>query len=198
MTDPTTIEEAIARLKAARTGPELEALAQLGGREQNRWGSFALTAPRRLGEWLNRTPRLKGRPKKESIVDSLPSLADLGITDRRLAAWALKVAAVPKGVFDRYLRSAETVTRAGLLAYSAEAAPRAFAKTTDRDARAHSAVKTALLERELRVLQGDCAVRLRKLDSGSVDLIDVYRKAKRGAVYLLSPDVERSTSTKGL
>src|ERR1700737_4245880 len=50
-------------------------------------------------------------------------------------------------------------------------------KTTDRDARAHSAVKTALLERELRVLQGDCAVRLRKLDSGSVDLIDVYRKA---------------------
>jgi squalene cyclase len=96
ITDPTTIEEAIARLKAARTGPELEALAQLGAREQNRWGSFALTAPRRLGEWLNRTPRLKGRPKKESIVDSLPSLADLGITDRHLAAWALKVAAVPQ------------------------------------------------------------------------------------------------------
>jgi hypothetical protein len=120
MNDPTTIEEALARLAAARTGLELEALAQLGLREQNRWGNFALTALRRLGEYLNQTPRLRGRPKKESSVDSLPSLADLAITDRHLAAWALKVAAVPRAIFDSYLLSADTVTRAGLFTYAAE------------------------------------------------------------------------------
>src|ERR1700719_3193705 len=69
MDDPTTIEEAAiedrssddlrraqARLTAATTGPELEALAELGARQQRRWGSFARTTLRRLGEWLNRTP----------------------------------------------------------------------------------------------------------------------------------------------
>jgi hypothetical protein len=116
MSDPTTIEEAHARLKAATTGPEFEALAQLGAREQNRWGNFALTALRRLGEFLATTRRAaRGRPKMSS-VDIIPTYDDLGITDRHLAAWALKVAAVPKTVFDAYLRSDEDITRAGLLA----------------------------------------------------------------------------------
>jgi hypothetical protein len=51
-----------------------------------------------------------------SSVDIIPTYDDLGITDRHLAAWALKVAAVPKTVFDAYLRSDEDITRAGLLA----------------------------------------------------------------------------------
>ena len=79
MKTPATIEEAQAQLRVATTGSELQVLAQIGLREQNRWGGFALTALRRLGQFLNATPRLRGRPKKEFSVDSLPSLADLGL-----------------------------------------------------------------------------------------------------------------------
>jgi site-specific DNA-methyltransferase (adenine-specific) len=168
MDHPKTVEEANVRLQEATTGPELEALAQLGLREQNRWGRFALTALRRLGEYLDRTPRLRGRPKKESRLDSLPSLADLGITDRHLAAWAIKVAAVPSAIFDTYLRSTDTVTRAGLLA---EAALPASGSVSPEVSQPRRLVQAAPREPELRVLQGDCAVRLHELDDATVDLV---------------------------
>jgi hypothetical protein len=167
MNDPTTIEEAAiqdppegregrmparssdalrrahARLEAATTGPELEALAQLGARQQKRWSSFALMALRPLGEFLATTRRAtRGRPKNVQL-DIIPTYKDLGITDRHLAAWSLKVAAVPRPVFDAYLRSDESITRAGLLAYAEEAAvSSAMARTAERDIQVRSGVRS--------------------------------------------------------
>jgi hypothetical protein len=85
MKTPRTIEEAQSQLRMAITGSELQTLAKIGLREQNRWGGFALSALRRLGEYLNMTPRLRGRPKKESSVDSLrhrPPYRRLGLEGR--------------------------------------------------------------------------------------------------------------------
>lgn len=205
MNDPITIDEAAiedrssdalrrahARLKAATTGPELEALAQLGARQQRRWGSFALTALRRLGEWLNRAPRAaRGRPKNVQL-DIIPTYEDLGITDRHLAAWSLKVAAVPKAVFDAYLKSDEGITRAGLLAYAEEtAASSVFPKTTERNAQARSGVGSSYSVNDLRILEGDCAIRLRELATASVDLIVTsppYADQRRRAYGGIHPD----------
>jgi len=192
MNDPTTIEEAHARLKAATTGPELEALAQLGARQQRRWGSFALTALRRLGEFLATTRRAtRGRPKNVQL-DIIPTYEDLGITDRHLASWSLKVAAVPKSIFDAYLRSDEGINRAGLLAYAEDAAASsAMAKTAERNAQVRSAVRSASPASDLRILEGDCAIRLRELATDSVDLIVTsppYADQRRNTYGGIHPD----------
>jgi hypothetical protein len=81
------------------------------------WGRLKNQALRDLGKYLDRTPRLRGRPKKESDADSLPSLLDLGVKDRHVAADAIKAAKVPQSVFDEYQRTHEP-TFTGLLRYA--------------------------------------------------------------------------------
>jgi hypothetical protein len=72
--------------------------------QQAGWGKLKLIGYRELGTVLENTPRLRGRPKKVSTADSfLPSLAELGILDRHLAADAVKVANVSQSDFDLYL-----------------------------------------------------------------------------------------------
>jgi hypothetical protein len=88
--------------------------------QHRRWGRLKNDAYRSLGRYLRAIPRLKGRPKKESDADSLPSLADLGITDRRIAADALKVAAVPQHDYDDYHRDYDDPSLSGLLRYAKE------------------------------------------------------------------------------
>jgi hypothetical protein len=76
---------------------------------QRGWGEVALDSYRALGGWLNGQKRLRGRPKKESALDSSSgdrpkSLDELGIKDRHEAALAVKVRAVPEDVYENYKR----------------------------------------------------------------------------------------------
>jgi hypothetical protein len=96
----------------------VEAIILTAGTEQTGWGSLRLKALRELGCYLHSTPRLRGRPKKESTADSLPSLVDLGITDRHVAADALKVASVPVQDFDDFLSSTDEPSFRGLFRFS--------------------------------------------------------------------------------
>src|SRR5262249_48146259 len=78
-----------------------------------------LIALQELGKFLLRTPRLRGRRrKKESTVDSLPSLADLGITDRHIAARAVAVAKIGEELFQEYLATEDEPTEKGLLRFA--------------------------------------------------------------------------------
>jgi hypothetical protein len=99
-------------------GGRVQALIERAKDQQSGWGGFGLEALRALGKFLRKTPRLRGRPKKESNSDSLPSLADLGITDRHMAADALKVAAVTEDDFKRYLDRRHDPSLSGLLRFS--------------------------------------------------------------------------------
>lgn len=96
---------------------QAEQLILQAGKKVSGWGRLKNQTLRSLGQYLNRTPRLKGRPKKESDADSLPSLADLGVKSRHVAADAIKAAKVPQAVFDDYQRTSEPTFR-GLLRYA--------------------------------------------------------------------------------
>ena len=86
--------------------------------QQVGWAKLRLVALRELGEFLLRTPRLRGRPRKESTVDSLPSLADLGISDRHIAARAVTVAKIGEELFNEYLATEDEPTEKGLLRFA--------------------------------------------------------------------------------
>jgi hypothetical protein len=101
--------------EAVRT---VEAVIVWAHHDQAQSGRLKLEASRVLGEFLRDTPRLRGRPKKESSADSLPSLADLGITDRHVAADALKVAAVSAEEFREYLAQTDEPSFRGLLRFA--------------------------------------------------------------------------------
>jgi hypothetical protein len=88
------------------------------GEQQVGWAKLRLVALRELGKFLLRTPRLRGRPRKESTVDSLPSLADLGITDRHIAARAMAVAKIGEQLFHEYLATEDEPTEKGLLRFA--------------------------------------------------------------------------------
>jgi hypothetical protein len=89
------------------------------GEQQVGWAKLRLIALRELGKFLLRTPRLRGRPrKKESTVDSLPSLADLGISDRHIAARAVAVAKIGEELFNEYLETEDEPTEKGLLRFA--------------------------------------------------------------------------------
>ena len=88
------------------------------GKQQVGWAKLRLIALRELGEFLLRTPRLRGRGRKASTVDSLPSLADLGITDRHIAARAVSVAKIGGEPFNEYLATEDEPTEKGLLRFA--------------------------------------------------------------------------------
>jgi hypothetical protein len=86
-------------------------------RQQAGWARLRLKALRELGKFLLRTPYLKGRPPKVSTADTLPSLAKLGIKDRRIAWRAIQVTLVDEDLFQRYLKTDEP-TEKGLLRHA--------------------------------------------------------------------------------
>jgi hypothetical protein len=88
------------------------------GKQQVGWARLRLIALRELGKFLLRTPRLRGRRRNESTVDSLPSLADLGITDRHIAARAVAVAKIGGELFNEYLATEDEPTEKGLLRFA--------------------------------------------------------------------------------
>jgi N6-adenosine-specific RNA methylase IME4 len=80
--------------------------AKLGMDAQNRCAEIRLRAERKLGELLATTPRLHGRAKSVRGGNTLPSLSDLGISDRKISHRAQRIAAVPTADFEWYLRTA--------------------------------------------------------------------------------------------
>jgi len=83
--------------------------AKLGLLAQNRCAELRLRAERKLGELLATTSRLRGRPKSVQHDDTLPSLADLGIDDRRLSHRVQKLATIPSKLFEGYLAEAHRI-----------------------------------------------------------------------------------------
>jgi hypothetical protein len=73
---------------------------------QNRCAEIRLRAERKLGELLATAPRLHGRPKTVPGENTLPSLSDLGVADRKLSHRAQRIAAVPTAEFESYLNLA--------------------------------------------------------------------------------------------
>ena len=115
-----TIDAALQALASANTPDELIKLAnqaaalqvyarraRLGMAAQNRCAELRLRAERRLGELLATTPRLHGRPKSVPDQNTLPSLSELGVRDRKLSHRAQRIAAVPAREFEAYLRDAK-------------------------------------------------------------------------------------------
>jgi N6-adenosine-specific RNA methylase IME4 len=65
-----------------------------------------LRAERKVGELLAATPRLHGRPKSVPGENTLPSLSELGISDRKISHRGQRLAAIPAAEFEAYLRTA--------------------------------------------------------------------------------------------
>jgi hypothetical protein len=89
-------------------------------KQQAGWARLRLKALRELGRFLRNTQRQgKGRPRKKmSDADILPpTYADLGITNRHVAADALKVADIPEAVFQEYMKTDEPTLK-GLLRFA--------------------------------------------------------------------------------
>ena len=114
-----TIDGALSALASANTPDELITLAnqaaalqvyarraKLGMVAQNRCAELRLRAERKLGELLTTTPRLHGRPKSVLGENTLPTLSDLGVRDRKTSYRAQRIAAVPTKDFEAYLRRA--------------------------------------------------------------------------------------------
>jgi len=117
-----TVDAALNALAAANTPVDLLDLAnmaeafrryaqraKLGLLAQNRCAELRLRAERKLGELLTTTSRLRGRPKSVHQEDTLPSLADLGIDDRRLSHRVQKLAMIPHKLFEGYLAEAHRI-----------------------------------------------------------------------------------------
>jgi len=115
-----TIDAALSALASANTPDELITLAnqaaalqvyarraKLGMVAQNRCAEIRLRAERKLGELLTTTPRLRGRPKSVLDENTLPTLSELGVRDRKISYRAQRIAAVPTKDFEMYLRDAQ-------------------------------------------------------------------------------------------
>jgi hypothetical protein len=76
----------------------------IADKQEKGWGRLKLEAMRTLGEYLVRTPR-RSKGRVNVGFRHLPTLTDLGITDRHIAADALKVAAVSDETFRAYIDS---------------------------------------------------------------------------------------------
>ena len=126
-TAETTLRANLSRLRLVVSGEPtarqiaassaVENFILTAGEQQVGWAKLRLIALRELGNFLLRTPRLRGRPRKESTVDSLPSLADLGISDRHIAARAVAVAKIGEELFNEYLATEDEPIEKGLLRF---------------------------------------------------------------------------------
>ena len=114
-----TIDDALRALAEARTPEQLIDLsntaetlrryaqrARLGMAAQNKCAELRLRAERKLGDFLATTARLRGRPKSVLQRNTLPSLSELGIKDRKLSHRAQRISAIPTAEFERYLTDA--------------------------------------------------------------------------------------------
>jgi len=116
-----TVDAALHALASANTPDELIQLsnqaaalqvyarrAKLGMAAQNRCAELRLRAERKLGELLTATPRLHGRPKSVPSENTLSSLSDLGVPDRKISHRAQRIAALAAREFETYLREAHS------------------------------------------------------------------------------------------
>jgi N6-adenosine-specific RNA methylase IME4 len=114
-----TIDAALHALASANTSDELVTLsnqaeaarvyakrAKLGMLAQNRCAEIRVRAERKLGEILNTTERLHGRPKSVPGEKPLRKLSDFGVLHRKLSHRARQLATIPERDFEAYLREA--------------------------------------------------------------------------------------------
>ena len=114
-----TFKAAAARLEDNAAPPDvvsrIEAVIVTATRQRTRWGKLTLRALRALGLYLLRNPYRGmgkgGRPPKTVRADSLPSLAERGVSDRHIASRALAVARISEADFNAYLASGRTSER---------------------------------------------------------------------------------------
>jgi hypothetical protein len=109
-----TFKAAAGRLEDNTASPEVvsrvEAVIVTATRQHTRWGKLTLLSLRVLGLYLLRNPYRGmgkgGRPSKTVRADSLPTLAERGVKDRRIAARAKAVAQVSDDVWNAYIMRA--------------------------------------------------------------------------------------------
>ena len=119
-----TLKANIGLLRHCRVEPSATQIAAVAAvenvivtatKQQVGWARLRLIALRVLGIFLLHTPRRKqGRPRKTSTVDVLPTYAERGIKDRRIAHRAMAVAKISEELFNAYLTTDEP-TEGGLL-----------------------------------------------------------------------------------
>jgi DNA methylase len=194
----TTVDAAFQALANANTPEELidladraEAMrayakrARLGMIAQNRCADVRVRAERKLGELLAATPRLHGRPKSVPGENTLPSLSELGISDRKISHRAQRLAKIPQPDFDLWLRQAHQqereITTRDLLAVCEQR--RAAERNRRRDGRSVKPGNPHSPHEGLYV--GDCLERLVTQEDASINLIltsPPYADARR-SVY---------------
>jgi hypothetical protein len=103
---------------ASAAASVLEGIVRTATEQSERWEHLWLQSLEELGLYLLRNPCRQGRPPKVSTADSLPSLAELGVTDRRIAHRARLVARIPEKVRRAYVEVTEEPTERGLHRYA--------------------------------------------------------------------------------
>ena len=114
-----TFKAAAARLEDNTAPPDVvsrvEAVIVTATRQRTRWGKLTIDALRVLGLYLLRNPYRGmgkgGRPPKTVRADSLPTLAERGIKNRRIASRALAVARISEADWTAYEASGRTSER---------------------------------------------------------------------------------------
>ena len=105
---------------ASAAASVLEEIVRTATEQSERWGHLRLQSLAELGLYLRRHPCRQGRPPKVSTADSLPSLEELGLTDRRIAHRARLVASIPEKLRRAYVMETEQPTERGLHRYAEE------------------------------------------------------------------------------
>ena len=103
---------------ASAAASVLEEIVRTATEQSERWEHLRFQSLEELGLYLLRDPCRQGRPPKVSTADSLPSLAELGVTDRRIAHRARLVARIPEKVRRAYVEVTEEPTERGLHRYA--------------------------------------------------------------------------------
>jgi site-specific DNA-methyltransferase (adenine-specific) len=110
---------AAARLEDSAAPPDavsrVEEIIVTATRQHAGWGKLTIVALRVLGLYLLRNPYRGmgkgGRPPKTVRADSLPTLAERGVSDRHIAPRALAVARISEADWNAYIASGGTSER---------------------------------------------------------------------------------------
>jgi hypothetical protein len=105
---------------ASAAAAVLEQIVRTATEYSERWERLRLQVLEELGLYLLRNPCRQGRPPKVSTVDTLLSLAEQGVSDRRIAHRARLVARIPEKVRRAYIETTEQPTERGLHRYAKE------------------------------------------------------------------------------
>src|SRR6266481_2937708 len=111
-----TFKAAAARLEDSTASPDVvsrvEDIIVTATRQHTGWGKLTIDALRVMGQYLERNPYSGmgkgGRPSKTVRADSLPTLAERGVKNRRIASRALAVARIGEADRNAYLASGGT------------------------------------------------------------------------------------------